>query len=36
MLMIVIEEWNKDKSMLFKGYTKYTPISYEDSIIIPK
>jgi hypothetical protein len=36
MLMLVIEEWNKDKSLLFKGYNKYKEISDEDSRIIKK
>lgn len=36
MLMFVIEEWNKDKSILFKGYNKYKEISDDDSRIITK
>ena len=36
MLMIVIEEWNKDKSILFKGYNKYTEILADDSTKIKK
>jgi DNA-directed RNA polymerase len=36
MLMFVLEKWNKDKSMLFKGYNKYKEILDDDSGIIKK
>ena len=36
MLTFVMEEWNKDNSMLFKGYNKYKEISDDDSRIIKK
>ena len=36
MLMFVIEELNKDKSILFKGYNKYKEISDDSSRIITK
>lgn len=36
MLMFVLEEWNKNNSMLFKGYNKYKEISNDDSRTIKK
>jgi len=36
MLMFVIEEWEKEKSILFKGYNKYKEIFEEDSSFIKK
>jgi hypothetical protein len=34
MLMFILEEWNKDNSMLFKGYNKYKVILDDNSRII--
>ena len=36
MLMFVLEEWNKDNSMLFKGYNKCKEISVDDNTKIIK
>jgi DNA-dependent RNA polymerase len=36
MLRLVVEEWGKEESILFKGYNKYKEIYNEDSNIIKK
>lgn len=36
MLRLVMEEWGKEESILFKGYNKYKEIYNEDSSIIKK